>query len=116
MYFVRKLPGEEVYMTFTYAPIPAAAGTKVDGIFCPCSEVTEKVVDGRRQETLRRLGLFSTEGRMPQRVCQKAVAVLGEKPRDVPVPAIYILENTGKRARRTDTLLPEGEHRLASLL
>jgi hypothetical protein len=77
MYFVEKLPCEEVYRRFTYAPILAADGTKVDGIFCPCSEVTKTIVCGRRQETLRRLGICSAEGRTPQRVCQEAVAMLG---------------------------------------
>ena len=109
-YFVRKLPREEVYTTFTYAPILAADGRKVDGIFCPCSEVTEKVVGGRRQETLRRLGNRSTEGRTPERVCQEAVAVLRENPRDVPFAAIYVLDDTGKTARMTDAVLPQGEH------
>ena len=99
-------------MTFTYAPILAADGRKVDGIFCPCSEVTEKVVGGRRQETLRRLGNRSTEGRTPERVCQEAVAVLSENPRDVPFAAIYVLDDTGKTARMTGAILPQGEHRL----
>lgn len=69
MYFVGKLPCEEVYRTFTYAPILAADCTTVDGIFCPCSEVTKTIVCGRRQETLRRVGICSAEARTPQRVC-----------------------------------------------
>jgi PAS domain S-box-containing protein len=112
MYLVRKLPLEEVYMTFTYAPILAADGNKVDGIFCACSEVTEKVVGGRRQETLRRLGNRSTKGRTPERVCQEAVAVLRENPRDVPFAAVYLLDDTGKTATMTAAVLPQGEHRL----
>ena len=112
MYFVRKLPREEVYMTFTYAPILAADGKKVDGIFSPCSEVTEKVVGGRRQETLRRLGAGSTEGRTPERVCQQYLAVLRENPKDIPFAAIYLLDDTGKTARMTGGILPQGEHRL----
>ena len=112
LYLVRKLPCEEVYVTFSYAPILAPDGKTVDGIFCPCSEVTEKVIGGRRQETLRRLGIRSTEGRTPERVCPETFAVLRENPKDVPFAALYLLDDTGKTARMTDAVLPQGQHHL----
>jgi PAS domain S-box-containing protein len=111
-YFVRKLPREEVYITFSFAPILAADGKTVDGILTPCTETTEKVVGARRLETLRRLGICSTEGRTRERVCQEAVSVLRENPRDVPFAAIYVLDDTGKTARMADAVLLQGEHGL----
>ena len=98
LYLVRKLPCEEVYVTFSYAPILAPDGKTVDGIFCPCSEVTEKVIGGRRQETLRRLGIRSTEGRTPERVCPETFAVLREHVEDYEVIVINdgSADNTGE--------------------
>jgi hypothetical protein len=49
LFFNRKVHKEEVYITWTYAPILAADGKTVDGIFNPCVETTEKVVGARRQ-------------------------------------------------------------------
>ncbi len=46
-YFDRHLPREEVYVTFTYGPILAADGVTVQGVFCPCTETTEKIVSAR---------------------------------------------------------------------
>ena len=61
LYYNRKLPKEEVYITWTYAPILAADGQTVDGIFCPCTETTEQVVAREASGELRRLGIRSAE-------------------------------------------------------
>ena len=110
MYFVRKLPCEEVYMTFTYAPILAADAKTVEGIFCPVFEATERVVGARRLEMLRKLGIRSVEARTPGTICQQAAVVLRENPRDVPFAAIYVLEDTGTTARRMGAVFPNGDH------
>ena len=44
LFFDRKVPKEEVYITWTYTPILAADGQTVDGIFNPCVETTSKVI------------------------------------------------------------------------
>ena len=46
---------EEVYMTFSYGPILDDAG-EVGGIFCACTEETQRVLSRRRLGTLRALG------------------------------------------------------------
>jgi PAS domain S-box-containing protein len=89
-YFARRLPLEEVYVTFTYAPILASDGSRVEGIFCPCFETTERVVGARRLETLRKLGMRSTQARSVQTACEDAAAVLRENPRDISFAAIYV--------------------------
>src|SRR4051812_558735 len=51
-FFSRRLPREEVYVTFSYGPIRSTDGTTVDGIFCACAETTGRVVGERRLATL----------------------------------------------------------------
>lgn len=99
MFFARRLPLEEVYVRFTFGPILASDGKTVQGIFCPCTETTEQVVSARRLETLRKLGLRSSEVQTVEAVCQEAAHVISENPSDIPFAAIYLIDETGKRAR-----------------
>jgi hypothetical protein len=62
-FFARQLPREEVYITFSYSPILAANSRSVQGIFCPCTETTERVASARRLETLRKLGVQASAAR-----------------------------------------------------
>ncbi len=112
LYFNRRLPKEEVYCTWTYAPIFAADGQTVDGIFCPCTETTEQVVGARRLETLRKLGIRSPETRTVEAACRQAAAVLSENPRDIPFAAIYVLDANGVEATMQAAIIPEGEQLL----
>ena len=112
LFFDRKVRKEEVYITWTYAPILAADGRTVDGIFNPCVETTEKVLGARRLETLRKLGIRDVEARTVDEACQRAAAVLGENPRDIPFTAIYVAGDRGDRATLRATMMPPGDHRL----
>ena len=89
-YFARRLPLEEVYVTFTYGPILASDGSRVEGVFCPCFETTERVVGARRLETLRQFGMRSRHARTVQAACEDAAAVLRRNPRDISFAAIYV--------------------------
>jgi len=113
LYHNRKVPQEEVYITWSFTPILAADGHTVDGIFCPCSETTEKVIGARRLETLRKLAVRAGEARTVDRACDEAAAVLGENMRDVPFVAIYVVGANGDDARLSAARLT-GEHRLPS--
>lgn len=88
-FFDRALPREEVYVTFTYAPIFGADGQTVEGIFCPCTETTSQVINARRWETLRKLGMRSLETRSQAAAGRHIVDTLAENPLDVPFAAIY---------------------------
>jgi PAS domain S-box-containing protein len=112
LFFDRKVRKEEVYITWTFAPILAADGRTVDGIFTPCVETTEKVIGARRLETLRKLGIRSGEGRTVEAACKEAAAVLSENTRDIPFAAIYVMNETGNEAKRCATMLPNGEDML----
>jgi len=112
LYFNRRLPKEEVYCTWTFAPILAVDGQTVDGIFCPCTETTEQVVGARRLETLRKLGIRAQETRTVEAACQHAAAVLSENPRDIPFAAIYLVDAGATEATISAAVIPEGEHLL----
>lgn len=88
-YFDRHLPREEVYVTFTYGPILAADGVTVQGVFCPCTETTEKIVSARRLETLRELGAQPVPAAGPAATAGRICDVLARNPRDVPFCLIY---------------------------
>jgi len=80
MFFARKLPLEEVYVRFTFGPILAADGKTVDGIFCPCTETTDRVVGERRLETLRKLGVQAAQAHTVEAACRESAEALAENP------------------------------------
>ncbi|HEV3427492.1 MAG TPA: ATP-binding protein [Paraburkholderia sp.] len=87
-FFDRDLPREEVYVTFTYGPILAADGRTVEGVFCPCTETTERVVSARRLETLRMLGVRTPQAGIVA-ACEHATGVLAQNRYDVPFAIVY---------------------------
>jgi PAS domain S-box-containing protein len=99
MFFARRLPREEVYVTFGYSPILAPDGVTIEGVFCACTETTTKVIGERRLATLRALGARSPKERTADVACQDAAEVLRCNPLDVPFATIYLLEEDGKSAR-----------------
>ncbi len=109
MFFARRLPREEVYVTFGYSPILAPDGIMVEGVFCACTETTTKVIGERRLATLRDLAACSRGLRTAEIACVDAVDVLRGNPLDIPFAAIYLLEEKGARARRfAETRLDAG--------
>ena len=116
LYLARRLPQEEVYITYTFAPILAADGQTVDGIFNPCTENTAQIVGGRRLEALRKLGIRSPEIRTVEAACQQVAAVLSENPRDLPFAAIYLVDPTGTEATISAAVIPEGDDLLPRLV
>jgi signal transduction histidine kinase/DNA-binding NarL/FixJ family response regulator len=109
LYYNRRLPKEEVYITWTYAPILAADAQTVEGIFCPCTETTEQIVGARRLETLRKLGVRAQEDRTVEAACQHAATVLSENPRDISFAAIYLVDAAGSKATLSAAVIPEEE-------
>ena len=75
----------------------------VDGIFSPCTEITEQVVGVRPLETLRRLGFDHRRDARVTAASQEAVRVLAENAHDVPFAAVYVLDEAGRVASLTAT-------------
>jgi signal transduction histidine kinase len=96
-YFDRAVSKEEAYFTFSYTPV-FGDGNKVEGIFCPCMEATEKVIGARRLETLRRLGIPSGEMQTIHTACRQVAEVLAENPQDIPFVAIYVVDDACAQA------------------
>jgi signal transduction histidine kinase len=98
MFFNRDLPREEVYITFSFSPVFTAAG-KVAGMFCACTEVTEKIIAARQLETLRRLGVEAAVARSVEDASSASCEILGANPYDVPFAALYLIEDERRFAR-----------------
>jgi PAS domain S-box-containing protein len=100
LFFARRLPREEVYVSWGYSPILAPDGFTIEGTFDACNETTAKVVGERRLATLRDLGARSLEQRTAEIACRDAAEVLHGNPLDIPFAAIYLLDEEGTSARR----------------
>ncbi|MEX0805485.1 MAG: response regulator [Candidatus Binatia bacterium] len=112
MFFDRKLPKEEVYVTFSFSPV-FGESNKVDGMFCACTETTEKLIGNRRLETLRKLGVEAAKARSIAETCKAAAEVLSENPHDIPSAAFYVVDEALATARlAATTVVSDGEWRL----
>ncbi len=94
----RNLPREEAYFTFSYSAIPGATGA-ADGIFCACTETTERVIGERRLRTLRDLASRSSEARSAEEACEIAAHLLDHNDTDIPFALIYLLDRDRTVAR-----------------
>ncbi len=96
MYFDRDVPAEEVHVSFSFSPIFADPG-KVAGVFCACTESTEKIVSARRLQILGRLG-EGAQPKHPAEVCHRTIQVLNENAADVALAAIYLMSEPAGHA------------------
>jgi PAS domain S-box-containing protein len=86
---------EETYWTFSYSPMPDDSG-KVNGIFCACSDVTEKVLSQRRLNALQQLSEGISAWQTSGQVLAYTVQVLAQQQADIPFAAFYLPDRTGK--------------------
>jgi signal transduction histidine kinase len=89
---------EEAFFTYSYSPIPDDDGG-VGGLFCACTEETQRVLGRRRLRLLRALAERAVEAKTIEGACESAVSTLSENPNDVPFALLYLLEPNGTRAR-----------------
>jgi signal transduction histidine kinase len=97
LFFDRELTREEVYVTFSFSPIFGESGA-ADGVFCACTETTEKIVGNRRLDTLRKLGVEAAVARTVDEACRLAGAVLEANPHDLPFALLYVADSAGRKA------------------
>ena len=69
----------------------ASDGHTVQGVFCPCTEITDQVIGARRLEALRKLGAETTVGGSIDAICQEAADVLAQNPWCLPFAGIYVV-------------------------
>ncbi|HUO67050.1 MAG TPA: ATP-binding protein, partial [Gammaproteobacteria bacterium] len=87
------------YHTFSYSPV-YDDHSRIAGMLCVVTEVTERVISERRLRALRDLaGRFHGIDSVVE-TCSRACEVLAEYPLDVPFATLYLLDETGERRAR----------------
>jgi PAS domain S-box-containing protein len=89
---------EETYFTFSYSPVPADDGT-IGGVFCACTEETERVLSERRLRVLRQLSSAAAGAKTSADACRIAATTLAEHPHDIAFALIYLLDSKTPEAR-----------------
>jgi PAS domain S-box-containing protein len=97
---------EEVYYSFSYSPIRDESG-RVAGLFCPCTEVSAKLINARRLRTLSELGARALVERTTDGALASAAATLVKNTDDLPFALIYLAERDGL-VRREAVRVPPG--------
>jgi signal transduction histidine kinase/DNA-binding response OmpR family regulator len=87
---------EETFYSFSYSPIRDEGG-RIAGLFCPSTEVTAKVLNGRRLATLSELAGKALAERTTIGACTTAMGIIGANADDAPFALLYLLD--GDRAQ-----------------
>jgi PAS domain S-box-containing protein len=90
---------EETYHTFSYSPV-YDDHSRIAGMLCVVTEVTERVISERRLRALRDLAGRSRGIDSVVETCERACEVLAAYPLDVPFAALYLLDEAGDRRAR----------------
>ncbi|HZI78775.1 MAG TPA: ATP-binding protein [Vicinamibacterales bacterium] len=90
---------EEAYFSFSYSPIHGEDG-RVDGVFCPVIETTDKVIGSRRLRTLRDLATATKGAEREDVAYEAAAATLADNPHDVPFALLYRVDQATGVAER----------------
>ncbi|MEG5035990.1 ATP-binding protein [Microcoleus sp. AT3-D2] len=93
---------EETYFTFSYSPVANDDGP-VGGIFCACSEDTQRVLSDRRLATLRELAAETVTAKTQEAACEISATVLTNNAYDIPFALFYLLDGESEIARLAGT-------------
>ncbi|MEG5066430.1 ATP-binding protein [Microcoleus sp. B3-A4] len=93
---------EETYFTFSYSPVANDDGP-VGGIFCACSEDTQRVLSDRRLATLRELAAETVTAKTVEAACEISATVLTNNAYDIPFALFYLLDGESEIARLAGT-------------
>ncbi len=89
---------EETFFTFSYSPIPDDTG-RIAGVYCACSEETQRVLGERRLGILRHLASAAADSKSVEDTCEVAARTLEEHGRDASFALIYFINRPGGQAR-----------------
>jgi len=93
---------EETYFTFSYSPVANDDGP-VGGVFCACSEDTQRVLSDRRLATLRELAADTVTAKTVEAACEISATVLTNNAYDIPFALFYLLDGESEIARLAGT-------------
>src|SRR6202453_1612007 len=88
---------EETYHTFSYSPV-YDDDSRIAGMLCVVTEVTDRVIGERRLRSLRDLAARGSGAESVRQACSRLVKVLAEDPFDVPFALLYVLDESSPRA------------------
>jgi len=88
---------EETYFKFSYNPIPGPNGG-TEGLFCACTDETDRIVNDRALETLRLLGAINQTQDL-QDLFGAAAKAIEKNNNDFPFAIIYFIDEETKQAR-----------------
>jgi signal transduction histidine kinase len=86
---------EESYHTFSYSPIYDDS-SRIAGMLCVVTEVTERVIGERRLRVLRDLAA-SPRAETIDEACKRLFSVLADDPLDIAFTALYLLDQSLER-------------------
>jgi PAS domain S-box-containing protein len=89
---------EETYHTFSYSPV-YNDDSRIAGMLCVVTEVTDRVIGERRLRVLRDLAARAVGVEGVEDSCRRLCEVLGQYPLDTPFAALYLIDADGQRAR-----------------
>jgi PAS domain S-box len=89
---------EETFFSYSYSPIPNDEGGS-GGVFCACTETTERVIGERRLAALRQLASATASAKSIAQTCELAANVLHEYDRDVSFAFFYLIDEGRTHAR-----------------
>jgi signal transduction histidine kinase len=104
MLFIMERKGyqEEVYVSFCYSPVPGDDGT-MKGLFCVCSDNTERIINERSLQTLRDLGAIVFDEKSLQVIYRNLGEALGKNNKDFPFAMVYNIDDEGNTATVTSS-------------
>jgi PAS domain S-box-containing protein len=88
---------EESYHTFSYSPI-YDDGSRIAGMLCVVTEVTDRIIGERRLRVLRDLAA-SPRAETTEEACTRLINVLAHNSLDVSFACLYLLDQTQERLK-----------------
>jgi PAS domain S-box-containing protein len=90
---------EETYHTFSYSPVYNDE-SRIAGMLCVVTEVTNRVIGERRLNVLRDLAARPTGLESVEQSCERLCEVLGQCTLDTPFAALYLNDSGRRQLRR----------------
>jgi len=99
---------EETYFKFSYNPIPGDNGG-TEGLFCVCTEETERIINERSLKTLQQLDILA-QMQTEQEVYEQGTKALEINNKDFPFALIYKINEEGTKATLVASAGVEKQH------
>lgn len=94
---------EETYFTFSFSPLPAD-NAGIGGLFCACTEDTQRVLSERRLAVLSGLAVATADAKTEQDAAALILESLAKHDDDVSFSILYLLSADGTSAKRIHSL------------